>query len=84
MSFARWLKFKVVRGTLFLVAILSLVGAGYSFFSFTELLRMVGVASGVVIAIISLVGARYYRVKMENLFFLDERRGKTPREEKAV
>jgi hypothetical protein len=73
MSFVLWLKYKVLVGTLKAVALIGIISMAYSFFIFEGLSRMLAVAGGIIVTILSFAGSHYYKVKRENLFFLPEK-----------
>jgi hypothetical protein len=73
MSFAKWLKYKLLRTGLILFAFVCLAAAGYSFLYFSGTLRTAAAGAGIAAAIISLVLSHYYKIKLQNLFFLPKK-----------
>lgn len=75
MPFLRWVKFKAIRAGSLAASLLSFIGAIYSYFYFADPVKLVGAVAGIFLGVAFIIVSNYYKVKLQNLFFLKEKKG---------
>jgi hypothetical protein len=83
MSFVRWLTFKLVRIFSLLAGFVSFIGGIYAFFFISEPAKLYVTAAGFILGIIFVIISRYYRMKLQNLFFIQEKKKAESKEQPA-